>query len=269
MPVEETWKQMDACLLRAVIREKVHHTVELPLNRALFGDSEIRRDVGVQARKMLAAGKERGLTSDLPDIQWAEGLLTIVDRVLQGERPALEAPFPRPLSPQEFQVVHKLIRTRRSIRWWKPAEVDRELLLRVIEAGLWAPHACNLQTLRVILMQDAESHALFKMKEFYGAPVYLVVCQDTRAYQHFAATVPGYNRLLDCGAAVQNMCLMTHALGLGAVWGTFHPKEVEAIRKYYSLPDYIEIVTYLALGWPAENPLAPGRLTPQDVLLAG
>src|SRR5688500_12172864 len=66
-----SWDEMDPDLLRAIIREKVHHTVEHPLYRALFGGAKLRPDVGQQARKMLDVWKKRHLSTDGADIQWA------------------------------------------------------------------------------------------------------------------------------------------------------------------------------------------------------
>ncbi|MFO8060810.1 MAG: nitroreductase family protein [Bacillota bacterium] len=92
-----------------------------------------------------------------------------------------------------------------------------------------------------------------------GYRVLIVVCQDSRIYEA-NPHVPEHNRLLDCGAATQNICLMAHALGLGACWATFREPQTRKVREYFEVPDYVDIVTCVALGWPAEEVAAPARI---------
>jgi nitroreductase len=66
---------------------------------------------------------------------------------------------------------------------------------------------------------------------------------------------------------MQNMLLMAHALGLGAVWLTFVGNQQQAIRQRFRIPDYIDIVSYISIGWPAIEPLPPGRMELEAVLL--
>jgi len=162
-----------------------------------------------------------------------------------------------------------LIRERRSVRFWDDRPVPRTMLEEMVQAGQWAPCACNLQTLRVLIVEEPEGAdaELFK-GEVSGAPAYLIVCQDRRAYEFYNTSVPEHNRGLDCGAAMQNMLLMAHALGLGAVWLTFVGEQRQAIRVRYRIPDYIDLMSYIAVGWPAVHPLPPGRMELQAVLLS-
>jgi len=128
--------------------------------------------------------------------------------------------------------------------------------------------ACNLQTLRVLIVNDPDPEvaALFE-GEVSGAPAHLVVCQDRRPYEFYRSSVPEHNRGLDCGAAMQNMLLMAHALGLGAVWLTFVGHQAQNLRTFFHIPEYIDIVSYISLGWPAITPLPPGRMELEAVLL--
>jgi nitroreductase len=61
---------------------------------------------------------------------------------------------------------------------------------------------------------------------------------------------------------------MAHALGLGAVWGTFDDAAAQRIRGHFTVPEEIELITYIGLGWPAEAHIAPGRLTVEDAVVA-
>jgi nitroreductase len=61
--------------------------------------------------------------------------------------------------------------------------------------------------------------------------------------------------LQDCSAAVQNILLAAHGLGLGAVWLGIHPREhrVAATRKALGLPSSVVPVAGIAIGRPGEE----------------
>ena len=66
---------------------------------------------------------------------------------------------------------------------------------------------------------------------------------------------------------MQNMVLMAHALGLGAVWLTFTETRKRRIRDHFEVPSHINIVSNVAIGWPAVNPIPPGRMELEEVLI--
>ena len=67
---------------------------------------------------------------------------------------------------------------------------------------------------------------------------------------------------------MQNMLLLAHALGLGAVWLTFTERQIAVIRDHFHVADYIDVVSYIGLGWPTVQPLAPGRMEPATYFAA-
>jgi len=53
--------------------------------------------------------------------------------------------------------------------------------------------------------------------------------------------------IMDCSAAIQNMLLMAHGLGLGAVWvGAFSKK---AVREQLDIPDIYEVFALIPMGY--------------------
>jgi nitroreductase len=65
---------------------------------------------------------------------------------------------------------------------------------------------------------------------------------------------PGY-WVVDCAAAVQNLLLAAHALGLGAVWTGVYP-ETERMTKFaqlLKLPENVVPHSLIVLGYPAET----------------
>jgi nitroreductase len=61
--------------------------------------------------------------------------------------------------------------------------------------------------------------------------------------------------LQDCSAAIENLLLCAHVLGLGACWLGVHPREerVNALKKILSLPPSVIPVSCVAIGYPAET----------------
>jgi nitroreductase len=260
-------RKMEPDLLRAIIREKAHHTVEYPLYRILFSGEKAPRRLGESLTNLLDIWRERNLPIDGEDIRWCQALLEIAEQVKAGRTLTMFDGSLEEFSPEDRSVVQRLLQTRRSIRIWRKDPVSRDLIEEVIRAGQWAPHSCNLQTLRFAVIEFEEEQAILKPGEIDGWRVCIFIGQDMRPYETFAASVPTYNQDLDCGAAVQNMLLCAHSLGLGAVWATFREGEAEEIHRKLHLPDHIRLRTYIALGHPAQSCLAPGRISLEEAIL--
>jgi nitroreductase len=243
------------------MRERAHHVLEESLQEALLsGDLSAVRGVATVER-LLRVCEAQGLPADGDDLRW---VATMLDWAKSGphQQPTKE------FTEEDVELVRHLIQDRRSVRFWDGRPVPRAMLEEMVRAGLWAPCACNLQTLRVLIVEEpGGADAKLFEGEVSGAPAYLLVCQDRRAYEFYRTSVPQHNRGLDCGAAMQNMLLMAHALGLGAVWLTFEGGQLEAIRERYRIPEHVDIISYIAVGWPTVYPLPPGRMEVEAVLL--
>jgi nitroreductase len=164
-------------------------------------------------------------------------------------------------------VVEKLLYQRRSIRQWTDKEVSEGLINQVIEAGLAAPNACNMQCQRFLILKDEESKRIMK-GDVTIAPIKIVICQDMRIYEWmgFPEQAP-QNIYLDAAAAADHMCLMAHALGLGGVWLTHTKEQAERLRKHLGLADYYRMDTHIALGWPDEAPIKSARISVEDSIV--
>jgi nitroreductase len=152
------------------------------------------------------------------------------------------------------------IRTRRSIRKFHDRPVPEELVRQVLEAAMSAPSACNKQPWHFIVLTDRSllaevvrinPHAAMANE----APLSILVCGDT-TLEH-----PTGYWVIDCAAAVQNLLLAAHALGLGAVWTGVYPREqrLAEYRRVLGLPDHVMPHSLIVLGYPAEEPSAANR----------
>ena len=114
------------------------------------------------------------------------------------------------------------ISTRRSIRAFTPEPVSEEDLDTVLRAAMAAPSASNEHPWRFVVARDrAMLGRLSKATPFAGplagAPVGIVVCADQKVLRHKGFWV------IDCAAAIENMLLAAHAIGLGGLWMGVHP----------------------------------------------
>jgi nitroreductase len=118
-----------------------------------------------------------------------------------------------------------------------------------------APSASNERPWRFLVVREREMRERLAAatpfaKPIAGAPVGIVVCADTKA-----AKYPGF-WVIDCSAAIQNMLLAAHAIGLGGVWIGVHPMAPLSISVRHAiggLPRHIKPHSMIALGHPAEE----------------
>ena len=150
--------------------------------------------------------------------------------------------------------------TRKSIKKYKPDPVSKELIDKVIEAGLNAPSGLNKQSPIILAVTNKEirdklsklnagKDPFFRADPFYGAPVVLVVLADK--------SVP--TRVYDGSLVMENLQLAAHALGLGACWihrakETFEMDEGKEILKSLGIEGEYEGVGNCILGYPDIDP---------------
>ena len=70
--------------------------------------------------------------------------------------------------------------------------------------------------------------------------------------------------MFDAGVASEAFCLAAHEQGLGTViMGIF---DNEAASKLLDIPDDMDLVTLIPIGYPAEAPTAPKRKAVEELL---
>ena len=138
---------------------------------------------------------------------------------------------------------------RRSVRKFKPDPVPRELVRQVLHAAIWAPSSCNYQMWDFVAVDDPARNAeLAKLSTQLGnAPVNIVVAYGRDFSEEAWANIQS------ASAAIQNMSLAAHVLGLGTFWIT-QTGDRERLRELVGLPEDRLVVAVLALGWPRFAP---------------
>ena len=251
---EEQLMALDEVEFRARMRERCHHTMEIPTYESAYFDTPLPTDQIETIEKMLRVWDRRGLSHDLVEYRFATTILGFAKKRIAGEPVDLGVYEPKWLTAEEQAVFDRVVYERRSVRQWNLSRtVDDALIDRVMQAGLWGPHGCNLQSIRYMVIREDVEPGLFEGSDVPGGPVHIVVMQDKRCYQA-NPLMPEFNKLLDCGAATQNIVLAAHAYGLGGCWLTFSDAMRERLIEYYAIPGHYNVVTYVDIGWPDQSP---------------
>lgn len=158
--------------------------------------------------------------------------------------------------------IHDIIKSRRSIRAFKQDAVSDEILNKLLESAIYAPSEGNLQPWKFYVVRNRELRiklAKAALEQYFisEAPVAIVVCADLKATSPYGARGINLYCIQSTAAAIQNILLTAHSLGLGTCWvGAFDEEEVSKILK---LPSYLRPVAVIPVGYPAENPTPPYR----------
>ena len=261
---------MDPVCLRALFRERIHHNIEVELYPILLKRKQIPKNFGSHPKIILDVWRKRGLPEDGDDFEWGKKYIAIADKIRAGKAVDLDESIPSPFNEEELKVVHKLLWERRSVRDWivgKP--IPDEMIEKILEAGRAAPTGCNLNIIRFIIIKDPETARMVwsDIPTPVDQCVIIVICYDTRIYKTVGQdqSVP-HNMLFDCAAAADHMCLMAHALGLGAVWLSCTKKTAKTFKERYGLPEHMEQALHIAVGWTAISSIKSGRMPLKDMM---
>ena len=152
------------------------------------------------------------------------------------------------------------IRTRRSVRKYKPDMVPQEILEQIVEAGTYAATGMGRQSPIILAVTNRELRdRLSRMNArimgagdndpFYGAPVVLVVLADKSRPTH----------VYDGSLVMGNLMLAAHHFGIGSCWihrakEEFESQEGKEILRALGIEGDYEGIGHCVLGY-ADGPL--------------
>lgn len=156
--------------------------------------------------------------------------------------------------------------TRRAVREFTSEPVTEDQVKMILCASMHAPSACNQQPWHCVVVDSREQlNAIAGLHPYaqmlLQAPLAVIVCADLSL-----ETCSG-NWVIDCSAAMENLLLAAHALGLGAVWVGVHPVEerVKDIGQLLGLPGYVKPLCLAAVGHPKEPLPKVDRFKPERI----
>lgn len=152
---------------------------------------------------------------------------------------------------KEIHKMNKIIENmmqRRSVRSFKDEQINREQLEEILLAGMWAPTGRNMQSPKIVVVQDKETIALLSKlngeiaerenDQFYGAPTVLVVFADSNVHTYVE----------DGSLVLGNIMNAAFSLGVDSCWihrarQTFETPEGKALKAKWGIED-----SYVGIG---------------------
>ena len=149
--------------------------------------------------------------------------------------------------------LEEIIKTRRSIRIFQDRKVEFSLIEKIIELATYAPSACNIQGWRFIIVEDE------KIKQelvdqggtilIKNAPNGILILYDNRTKE-----LEYSDYIQSAAAAIQNIHLAAHSLGLGTCWLCHLPPK-RKLRKIFNIPRCFSPIAYVLIGYKQKEPV--------------
>ena len=189
---------------------------------------------------------------------------------------------------EPYDAMIDVIRRRRSVRRFEPGRsVPREMLLRIAEAGRWAPTGANAQCWDLVVVDDpavrqqvldvflvqsqqlvdhAKGFPAVKKTYLANTVAIFLVLGDPRWKRCFPqASTPEWEAeyaenneriyLASLGAAIQNVQLGVTAVGLTSAWlsGGAEPATNARLSALLGYPAWMEAVGTIPVGYPEKD----------------
>jgi F420 biosynthesis protein FbiB-like protein len=177
--------------------------------------------------------------------------------------------------------LHTFLRTRRSIRRFKPDPVADSVIERILATTTYAPSAHNTQPWRFVVLpnssgrqrlahaltsamradmlsegapqSDIEKRVANSLRRINEAPVIILLCRDVTAVREHKSqdTIMAIQSVAN---AATYLLLAAHAEGLGGNWICWPLYAQEETRVALKLPETWEPQAMVFLGWADEEP---------------
>ena len=170
------------------------------------------------------------------------------------------------------------IKGRRSIRTFKPDAVSPELIRELVETASFSPSWKNTQITRYVAVTgDTKAKIAAECTDSWpknadiinNAPLLIVECfvKDRSGYERdgsYSTEREDRWQMYDAGISAANFCDAAYEAGLGSViLGIFDFKKAGEIL---ALPENIEAMALIPVGYPVEIPPAPKRKSVDELL---
>ena len=203
------------------------------------------------------------------------------------------------MTPIGLEALQPFLRSRRSVRRFRPDPIDPALIRGLLEAARWAPSPHNRQPWRFVVLQEADNRQRLAQAmgerlraerladgadpqavqadvsrsydRITGAPLAVLLCMTLEQMDRYpdARRSRAERRMAVQGVAMagQNLLLAAHAAGLGACWICAPLFAPEVVRQVLELPEDWDPQGLVVLGWPAESPPERERMPLEQVTL--
>lgn len=146
-----------------------------------------------------------------------------------------------------------LCEQRYSCRSYSPEAVSHEDILRVLEAARLAPSACNRQPWHflVVTAEDGcKAIAECYEREWIKTAGTFIICLGNHDEAWHRADGKDHTDV-DISITTEHICLQASDMGLATCW--ICNFDTEKLRKSFAIPDNLEPIAIIPLGYPAED----------------
>lgn len=146
----------------------------------------------------------------------------------------------------------KLACERYSVRKFADKKVETSIIDKILQAGHVAPTGCNNQPQRIFVINSEEG--LTKLKKctkcHFDAPLAMLICYNKNEcwQRKYDGKLSGD---IDASIVTTHMMLEAYEFGIGSTWVMYF--DPFAVRNEYNIPDNIEPVALLVMGYPADD----------------
>ncbi len=171
-----------------------------------------------------------------------------------------------------YPELYALAQQRYSCRSYAATPVPEDVLMAILDVTRLAPSACNRQPwLFVIADSDDEREAVVRSYQrdwIKSAPVYIIACGLHDKARHRPSDGKDHTDV-DVSIAVEHLCLAATSMHLATCWVCNFDQQI--IREAFRLPDNMEPIAIIPLGYPAEGSQIPdkNRLHLADIVRRG
>ena len=144
--------------------------------------------------------------------------------------------------------VYDCIRSRRTVRNFKPDPVPRRIVNRILRAGRWAPSSSNGMPWHFVVVQEPATIKSLSETATQGsfigqAPLIIAIVMDNAARPD-----------LDAGRALQQMELVAWSEGLGTCFvGVRDDEQQDRVKELLGIPGHMDLITVLPFGYRPDD----------------
>ncbi len=157
----------------------------------------------------------------------------------------------------------EIIKGRRSIKKYIDKPVPYEDLVKILEAGRWAPRAGNVHDIEFIVVRDRKlineiTEASYGQYWINNAPLVIILVSNVDKVRAVFGDYAQNFSIANAWTAAENMVLEANSLGIGScLIGTF---DEEKIKIKFGIPVNDRVWVMITFGYPFEKPFVPHRL---------
>lgn len=163
--------------------------------------------------------------------------------------------------------IFEAVQNRQSVSKVRPDPVSRELIEKILSAAVQAPNHFRVRPWRFVVLTgtarqqlgDVMARSLLARQP--GSPDSALEAERARPLRAPVLIAVGVDRpsepkvsevenICAAAAAVENMLLATHALGLGAIWRTGPAAADPAVKEFLGLEPDQNLIAFVYIGYP-------------------